>query len=717
MQSRASTSSWEAKKADIDDFLTKSFSSKQSRAAYITAPHASGKSTTLLLHVYDMAKKAKVWPVVYVLPRYEEARDLYTYLTVNQTDLPNAADICEYTTLAATAEDMENSVGEKVIILCAYEMFGIWNTPYGRMVVMADVELRATVDGEIFFGKLVEMARPRARDSEAEGEQPDKHPLSIICLGARTSFRTVNHFNRWLGGVSIIEAAPSAASNVNVTRLGNDWAEQMSKALADWAASSDKAAGTAVATLGPSIDELEINHEAVDPQVVQHKSLLYGSDNQGRPFPFARAVRRSGLVILDPDHAVSASCANLEMFLSGGVTKSTLFDLKTSQLVVKDRYLSHYELLLEESWVLKCRNPERVKFLRRVQTSGHVSRQQQGKPADPIGPAWNEDLFVLALRMAELWPGVAVRRMPIRGIFNPNILPEVWVRLTKCGLLLPGNGQPGVRISNRGSTALECIDLLNEYKDLPRSAEVNIHIACFMAGALETEDSKVQRVILLLSAIMHLGCEEFCRVMRQVVLSEVTAYTAGVGRTNASRGMLWIVLGVFLDLYNHQVFAGGAASYVRKGDLLLIDPQSGIIILDLYKNWCRRFGVPAQELDLINATDLDSTQIRAVEWQLLLAFQHRTVFIDADTGRCCDVVSQQAVKLAHHYMIDLQSLRQNDTEGLGFAMIYDSLRYQRLTSEYFVRGITNIPRELIVRLARHHGVEWPTCVLTSFPRA
>ncbi|KAI1084502.1 hypothetical protein F5B20DRAFT_591449 [Whalleya microplaca] len=166
-------SAWRAKQSEIETFLTESQGRDATSTAYIHAAHASGKSTSLLAHVIDMFQSGKIGPVVYVLARPSDAKSLCKCLQLDVHAWPNAPWIREH---------VSTQLGQGPLVLSSYKSFSSWvqaqaNKLHPRTTLLVDVELRATVDGELFFGSLFEMA------------QPSRIPLTIVCLAAHLSTR------------------------------------------------------------------------------------------------------------------------------------------------------------------------------------------------------------------------------------------------------------------------------------------------------------------------------------------------------------------------------------------------------------------------------------------------------------------------------------------------------------------------------------------------
>ncbi|KAK6073784.1 hypothetical protein SCUP515_06706 [Seiridium cupressi] len=208
--------SWESKKSEVDDFLKDCTENAGSMAAYLISPHASGKSTSLPIHTLVHTMETQTGPLIYVLSREQEAKSVFRNLVDFKPSLK------EFITYADDGEGLAAELESGDLVVWSYDDFVDWATEPTKtsFTILADVELRATVSGELFFGKLIELAQPK----------PENPVMNIILLDARISGRTRKGFDKWNVPLRLIEVQGQQPSP-RVKRPGDDWKATMSKAI------------------------------------------------------------------------------------------------------------------------------------------------------------------------------------------------------------------------------------------------------------------------------------------------------------------------------------------------------------------------------------------------------------------------------------------------------------------------------------------------------
>ncbi|KAI1774833.1 hypothetical protein F4818DRAFT_416866 [Hypoxylon cercidicola] len=692
-------SAWMAKMPDLTTFVARSLDIKQSRVTYLQSAHASGKSTTMLKWIMTVIndnlpqpKKATPW-FVYVVPRPVEKEFVTDYLLANAGDdgiFENTSSSFDDRFVIVTYEGFLDAIGEKKD----------WPE---RVTIMADVELRATVAGEIFFGKLLELVKK------------NEPVVNLLLVSPHQSARTKSAFEQVVGQVHEIEV-PNINPQLQVHTIeGNDWKEQVAGLVEQVYRANTEAKIFVGTSDGGYIDPIAHKN---DKEIVH----LKGPNVNGLHEAFAGKER---IFAIDPEVAVSAPTDNLELVISEGTTRAVLFDTMTSQLVACKRSMTRREIELEQSWALKT-------SLHREDVGIYMVTANNKRPnitTDPWSRAWNVHLSWLTLRIFSTWPDTNPGDLPIRRPPDVLAFTETMNRLVVMGLLeqdLEGKGRYSTTIL--GGRALRW---MTWWATLPLNAtdQLQVHTAYLLAVASMKQDPpNVIRVLIRLAAITACGISKFCvsnSKRGRPSRSAVEAQCDGIGRRLCWKGALWIALGIYQKGMAKDDFRGDSHRLLER-DWALVSAGLGYEIQQSVEaiEKCIGLGPAADE---IQYTLLNADEVAAVERYLMWAWLHRVIGIRCERGEdtAFDVVSAHLVEIDEaRDLFDIRKMTDSPEHqriGCIFA-IYDRLVRCEPGHPMMNKGkhlsaldLTFIPRELYREVQKKIGLKWPIPISTKYP--
>ncbi|OTB04116.1 hypothetical protein M426DRAFT_23234 [Hypoxylon sp. CI-4A] len=354
-------SAWISQAREIDDFVYSSRTNTESTVAYLTSAHGSGKSVTLIRYIVNtmhipMEGKRGTWPrLVYILPREAEMTieidkgALHGFVTNNYTYIGDNF-------ILDTYEGFTNQIEQ------ASKGNSAWPE---KILLVVDVELRASVAGEIFFGKLLELIM-----------KEDGPVFSILLMSPHRSTRTVSAFETVVGEVQDIEVSdinPVLAPNL-LQDEDKDLLGEHLRYLIDHTLKQDEDAGVVVATTDTSCFEGTKN---LKPPAI--------CINESNVTELAKGIRKGHRVFgMNPEVDVTACVDNLRLLIFDCAPMSILYDSKSDHLVKRKRILSENEVDLLASWALKSTTkPEEVRIYICITPNDMDSVQWNNDPAGP----------------------------------------------------------------------------------------------------------------------------------------------------------------------------------------------------------------------------------------------------------------------------------------------------------------------------------------------
>ncbi|KAI4864217.1 hypothetical protein F4820DRAFT_470840 [Hypoxylon rubiginosum] len=689
-------SAWAANREDVRDFVVKGKDITQSRVTYLQSAHASGKSTSMLLWIMQLINQTvekKTYPsFIYVLPNETEVKFVCDFLA--QDPLQDGI----FETTGMSFEDR--------YVITTYERFlrlqeGMlqkgehWPK---RVTIMADVELRASVAGEIFFGKLAELVRK------------NKPAVNLLLVSPHRSLRTLRAFQEIVGTVCEI-VVPDANPQLRVKTIeGHDWMDKAAR-LADDVLRKDK---DAKVFFGMSDASYLFSYLA--RQATAEVTFV----NQLNVDDLKNLVKDRVLVV-DPELSVSAHTHGLRLVVSQCTAESVMFDTATSQLLQRERAMTLREVEQEQSWAFKTSSePEDVE----VYVAMPENRYRHLKRScDPWSPAWNVHLPWLALRIFSTWPDTNTGDLPIRRPPDVFAFSETIGRLARMGLLQQDKDGKGKYSCTR--LGVHAFSWMNMWTHIGANAtyQLQVHAAYLLAVATTKKDPpKVVRVLIRLAVISAAGIGNFCAIADPArgrpSASAIRAECEGIGRELFWKGALWTALGVYHKGLARHDFRFDSPVTLQRGQMLL-DPSKGFEISQAITKIEASLGLPAPA-DEIQDTFLNNDEVATVERHLMWAWLHRIVGIrckgagdlafDVASGHPVEV-NESAELFGIRYVTNLP---KNQIVG-GIFAIYDRLVRSEGGKVVKAHDLTFIPQDLYQEVEKKTGLSWPLPIATKFP--
>ncbi|OTA70846.1 hypothetical protein K449DRAFT_428422 [Hypoxylon sp. EC38] len=680
---------WEAKLEDIDAFIKGSQACEQSRVAYLQSAHASGKSTTLLVHImkefqkYSQGSIQDIPCLIYVLPRDAELTFVVDYLTEMADDLLELI----------SSQDFDKP--EIPFTICTYEGFisNVHMIPKFSMstTVIADVELRASVAGEIFFGQLKELIQKK-----------DTPIGKVLLMSPHCSKRTIEAFEKAVGKVQDI-IVPDINPELNVQHLLGDGDIRPSIVRAvDLVLEHTEEGKVFVSTSQPHyLSGIKTGH------------AVYVSASTTDELKSKISATR--VLAVDPEAGISVPIPKLYLLVSEGVSDTVLFDTITSQLVQRKRTFTKQELDQQQSWALKTTTDPKIVRVFLCMTKSKF--KHLNSTGDPWGPAWNLHLPWLTLRIFDVWSDRAMWELPIRSPPDHFAFEETIRRLTVMGLLIKGHGENpyGYQLTNLG------YGVLGTMNDTP-IFRGNLHAAYLVAVVKDGKQStKVNRVLIRMAAISAYGIRNLCAINAgtRPTVSQIRDQCASIGQKHCEKGGLWAALGVYLKGNERYDFIGNRTELINRGWQLL-NPKVGREVLCLVADLERSCEI-TPVINESEALMLDKDEVVAVERALMWAWVYRVVNIECESFDAFDISSLRDVVVDEDVeFLNLHGTRMKpENRELGrFFAIYNGLEQTNgPNGEKKIQAfdLTFIPQHRYEDVGERFGLEWPSAIITAYP--
>ncbi|KAI6083290.1 hypothetical protein F4821DRAFT_263026 [Hypoxylon rubiginosum] len=690
-------SAWAANREEVRDFVSKGQDTERSRVTYLQSSYASGKSTTMLLYLMDYIHKiittagpkpkATPW-FVYVLPRQADATLLGEWLA---SEPPKDDGIFEST----------SSSFEDRFVITTYRGFlesldarqqkkEGWHK---RVHIMADVELRASVDGEIFFGRLAELV------------QKNDPIVNLLLVSPQRSHRTIKAFERVAGRVQEI-VVPNVNPQLRVKSIeGHDWMDKAA-AIVDQVLRADQEARVFVGMSDPRyLEQYLAQKGTAEVELVDRSNV----DN-------LKDLIKERVIAVHPELNMSASTDNLRLVISQCTAESVIFDKAMGQLLECERELSLKEIEQEQSWALKTSLD-----LDDVDVYVAISKKQYKaakNPNDPWSPAWNVHLPWLTLRLFQTWPDIKLGHLPIRHPPDVPAFSETVRRMYTMGFLERDEGRFSTSMLGR-----HAVYWMDRWAQLGASAthQMQAHAAYLLAVASKKQDTpNVVRVLIRLGLISARGIGMFCTIANPAKGrpsdEAVRSQCAGIGEKLYWKGALWTALGVYLKGVLSDHFRPDSSQDLQL-DWALVDPLVGFNILRLTREIEKAIGLPPVVHE-IQDTMLNDDEILTVEKYIMWAWLYRVLGIRCKGAGdvAFELTTGNAVEVSEaEDLLDIslftKSRRHNKIGGI--CVIYD--RLVRSKGKVMAYNLTYIPQKHYQDVVDKTGLTWPSAIHTKYP--
>ncbi|KAH9886416.1 hypothetical protein F4778DRAFT_798486 [Xylariomycetidae sp. FL2044] len=683
---RMSRSAWTLEQAEIDGFV-RGCSERRISTAYIESPHGTGKSTTLLTHIFTVAQKVQPGVrVVYLLPTSTEATLLENYLSSEK--FKSSQEEIRDTELA-----ISKFMKKGTLTLMSFSAFNLDFSPLHPQpptIFLIDVEVHPSTDGELAFGYLLDWAdtldyEPSDDDSMSDDELYSERPLGngIIALGPCRSQRTMQGFSDWVSHEpKNIVIVPSAMPEVIPERVKGEWLDVVQEVVKGCNDSQN-----------PSENRVLVS--------TPWQYSASEGDGLGHCFLDSLSELREVLdghvaVTVNPLMGFSTARPGLRTFLSQSVIEDTVFDEETGQFVLCQRLMTQEELKKDQGWVLKSGHASQVKFLTYYNPK-KIHKRDEG--IDSPGDAYGRNLLWTVLRLVHLWPDTRLQNMPIRPVVDIPAVLESFRRLKRMGCIESSTTTPhGFTVTELGCRVKDCPQLL-------LTPETDIYTSRFLASLFvngrEWSDN-LKRVIIRMASIVACGIDKICRLLEPAEVLDARAlrrHCAGMGAQFSHRGAMWIALALYQEIKMKGVHA--QAITVLRDDLEInqLRIMNAIKLTGKLEEGLNLVGPPHE----LQNTILTSAELDIVEEQLMIAWMHRMVYI-SNTSYATDLISGTRFRICRWGgMLDIErALRENNNQGI-FA-IYFTLEKIPNADVYAITHLTAVPNRVMTVIEGRPGV-------------
>ncbi|KAH8162741.1 hypothetical protein CIB48_g5501 [Xylaria polymorpha] len=392
---------WKSVKDDIDSHLENAVKTPGVTAFSLCSGPATGKSTTLMRHISELARASKApRRVLYVVATEVEAQYISSWLWAHQ------------------ALDTGDGVGgvRGVQVMTTETMVKMF-TEDGmhwpdHLTIVLDINWYPTVDDEVALALVLH----RAGQIKESHRLMDIHMAIVLLMSGFESARTIQAFKKCLGNMKHVRI--KGYHIPPLTYLEGDWKNDVRRSIGSWdrrgrmivAGDDDvywwrrlpleEELGEALVARDPTVPGdwiLEENFSSLK----KHKAIFVHGE-----VPFAVGLRNVTLVIC-----------------SGEMEGSVRLDPGILQAVPYKRQMTISEVIRVLSWGVRSDqygSSTNVVFAAPVEGYGDLKEPDR----DDLGKAWNQDLPFLLLKILKVWPGLTVNRLPTRPCLDFHALTD-----------------------------------------------------------------------------------------------------------------------------------------------------------------------------------------------------------------------------------------------------------------------------------------------------
>ncbi|OTA70838.1 hypothetical protein K449DRAFT_418524 [Hypoxylon sp. EC38] len=683
------TSAWIAVRDELRNRLSEANVNGRLNVTGITSMPATGKSTTMVSYIIQLARESRVPErVIYVIPDSTERLLLSKWLIQNG---------------GVTAQELGDgrlASKNKVTLSETRDFLQYLRAADGSasqaVTLLIDISWYPTVEEELMFAELVEWGRQRMNS-------PNCRTAIVLLMSVFESQRTMDLL-RDSFGLEYIRGLtfPSLHIWPKAEALPPNWSMSMSNRMRQVMDEGGRVIHTGIADfLGYSeidVDELFLPQTGVlqDPA-----TFIVGELNS------------ASMISLCEPLCYSTEFSRLRLFLSRDTTESPEMDARAFQWMIKSRKLEGCELIRHKSWVVKSDSiPGHVKFL--TTYSATTVPPSVTPKVESFGPAWNADLLATVLSLVNMRGGRFLSQMNIRRVPNQLFWAEGLRRLYILGCLERDQVFGTYRASNFGASVCQAI----------LDYQVNFHVAYLLSMARLEPDLVVKKVLIRMAALFHIQPRRFLSFDRRQrpTLQEMRDACAPLVRNEVQSGYIWQALGVYLALDNGLPFAQRKED--GSGDIgkFTYYPGEGIHAQLLVERLELHYGIIQGDFSWRNGT-LSTQQTRAINRALMWSWLHRSVWfppqpdiMEANKEKGIELVSSMecAVEMRGE-LIDAPYIREvalRTREQGGIVAIYAEL-YQHRDGHLLSGILTSIDPDCLNEIKEKTGIEWPEAVMRT----
>ncbi|KAI1134683.1 hypothetical protein F5Y05DRAFT_421874 [Hypoxylon sp. FL0543] len=667
-------SAWIAIRDELTSRLSEANTAGHLNVTGITSMPASGKSTTMVSYIIQLAQEKRVPDrVIYVIPDATERLLLSKWL------LQHSASRSSHVTITGIMDFLrwltnDDGVGSQAITL------------------LIEVNWYPTTEEELLFAELVEWGQRRMKSK-------DCRTAIVLLMSIFESERTMDLLKDSFGLNSVKGLSfPSLHTWPKGRALSSDWDEVVSDMMGNAIAQ-----GGRVIKTGPrrfrGYGAIGAEETVLPPKWVAYGGIAGLVDDMNT---------RPVLSIRKPLN-YSSEFPGLRIFLSQGDTESIEMDAKASQLVRKVRKLEPCELLRNASWLVKSvSNPEEdVTFL----TSHPAPPAIYNSRVEAFGPAWNADLVATVLSLVKIRGGKFLGEMHIRRVPNRLLWGEGLRRLCLLQCLERDQVFGTYRATDFGGLVYQTI----------MDHQVDFHVAYLLSMARSQSDLVVQRVLIRIAALSHVRLMLTFDPEQRPTLQERRAVCAPLVRDQVQSGYIWQLLGIYLAIDNGDEvgFFRDDEMDISIGKFTLFAPQA-IQVQRFVKRVESRYNLLQGEFSWRDRT-LSEDQTKAINRALMWSWLHRMVWLHPQPrlgNQGCeigvDIVSSMECQVdMPDELMDAPNIRQSavrTNEGGGIVAIYAEL-FQGQSDILVADSLTSIPAASFNEVQEKTGIKWPAAVM------
>lgn len=541
--------SWETAKGDLEHFLGSNHNeASAARLAHIEGPHGSGKSTGMIEFIWEKTHASDHDNVAIYVPAFGlEALMLSAYFQTKASPHQKLKqNIC------VGLEKLESKLHLATAAQLRTALRGVLRTGTPRRVVLLmDLELSPTADGELLLSELVKWHRGLTLNCD----------LTLITMASFTRPPVHKFLEAWLNTKCrhITFASPhtpvltsknlplstiwwqESDKNLPTLILGAlragipdtpelyyslqeafDVANEM-KSMRSRMEDLDGAVAAAEAT--EIIDRFSLTTEGcpLGPCVVVIQNdqntfgiskMLYENPNFANVVQFQvspdmtlgdwlEAIIYPGpkVVYIEPGVPVVLYLPRVTAILSLSTCYSKTFDPETCALIWTNTPKSRMELLKEQSYARKTcapRIPTPVKFYCVDKDDGRFSSANFDEwTLAPLAPAYEDQFMRLCFEVCVPWPDDKDPLVPLPAVSSIEHMGSVWKSLINMGCLshFPSGSNRPVLNGPRAKRTLDFLD--SKYNDFG-----TVPLAFLLAGIHDAESDATKRVIIRIASII-----------------------------------------------------------------------------------------------------------------------------------------------------------------------------------------------------------------------
>ncbi|TRX94121.1 hypothetical protein FHL15_004889 [Xylaria flabelliformis] len=703
-------SAWKEVQGEIDRHLEDAVKTPGVTALSLTSHPATGKSTTLMRHIAELALASKAPRLVlYVVATEIEAQFISSWLMAHEA-LDTGAGV-------GGLRGVQVVTTEAMVRMFTEER-ACWPS---HLTIVLDINWYPSVDDEMALALLLR----RAGEIKGYDASQGIHMAIVLLMSGFESARTIQAFRKRLGSISQIKLA-THHRYTRLAHLEGDWKKNVRRSIDRWHGRGRVVIGARQFDVcewkGLELGLPSIVPEPQDPTISAEYTLqtnLWALVEDGAlgahgQVPFALPLTNVSLVVC-----------------TGEIGPVARFDPALMQTVVYNRRMMLPEILRVFSWGVRSDQYSSGGVVFAAPAADYPDLELGAEPErDDLGAAWNRDLFFLVLKVYKVWPGLKEDQLPIRSPVDVYVLADRIRALSVLGCL-EEEGE-GWKCTELG---LQILRLRSEM-----GLTLGFHVAFMLSRVvLMRRHSHASRlvvhVLIHLAAIAHVGSSQFFTIKQPIDREAlVRCFPRVIPEKKWCAGSLWTGLGLYLFGHRHSLFSDTEESELEdtfpKIDGVEVNIDMGDTIVLLIRNFAGHVGVTLDQDNDWNMASLTEAEIETIDRELMWAWLHRTaMFWPTPFPEKYDIVNDM-VSLAEfrismdEEVIDVSGVREEsakENEGGGaFYAIYEALvetdNGDDPRTRYQCQEVTWIPGATFEDVKEKSTYLWPDAVGRVFVR-